>query len=160
MIDLIVLLSFIALFKIGYERGVIAEITDIVAIVIALIVAYTFTDSFSSFLGTIINIQNKNFLKVITGIVLFLITGFITMAIGYGIELYSKGSEILSMTNKLLGGIVALIKVYIFWWSIFFIISLFPSKNNFQEYIASSYSYKIIYQSNSYLLELLKKENK
>jgi len=154
MIDIIVVLSLLALFKIGYERGIIAEITDIVALVIATIATFNFIDPFFILLSSLIKIQNQEILKIISGIVIFLSSIFIILAIGYGLELYSYKITILEQINKISGGILALFKTILFWWALFLILSLLPSKGDLKEYVQSTYSYEVISSLNPYIFSV------
>ncbi len=156
MIDIIVLISFLALFKIGYERGIIAELTDLFALIIAIIATFNLTEPFAHLVNSIIKFENKGFLNFLAGIIIFFISFFIILAIGYGLELYSKTSEVIDKTNKLIGGILATLKTLIFWWAIFLIISIFPTQGYLKQYIMDSYSYQFISQLNPYITEIFK----
>ncbi|MCS7243904.1 MAG: CvpA family protein [Candidatus Calescibacterium sp.] len=152
MIDLIVIISLFSLFKIGYERGIIAELTDIIGLIIAIIASFNLTEPFGNLLSAILKTPNKGLISFIAGIIVFFCTFFIILAIGYGLELYSKRSEMLDKTNKWIGGILATAKTIIFWWAIFLLITIFPSKGYFKQYITDSYSYNIISNMNPYMI--------
>lgn len=156
MVDLFFLLSFIAFFKIGYERGVIAEISDIVALLIAIILVFNLTEPITNILISLIKVENKPFLSMAVGFFIFFVSIFITLAIGYGLELYSKTNETINSTNKLIGGLLSMIKIFLLWWAIFLIITIFPSKGYFKEYIMDSFSYKIVTHLNPYIINVFK----
>lgn len=151
MVDIIVILSLLAIFKIGYERGIIPELTDIVALVLSIISVFYLTPIFIILINHYLNIPLNSYIYMIVGIILFFISFFLILAIGYGLELYSKTNEVLGQINKTIGGVVAFIKAILLWWSIFLIISISPTKGPFKDYLLSSFSSEYILKLTPYI---------
>lgn len=156
MIDIIFIFSLIFLFKIGYERGLIAEATDLIALLIAIVVTFALTESFGNLINSLLKMPNQSMVNFVTGIIVFFLTFFSILAIGYTLEIYSKRNEVLEKLAMLLGGIVGSIKALIFWWTIFLMITIFPTKGYFKEYTKSSYSYAFVSSLNPFMLGFLK----
>ncbi|MCX7871284.1 MAG: CvpA family protein [bacterium] len=151
MIDIIVVVSLLAIFKIGYERGIIAELTDIIALILSIIAAFNLTPIFTNLLNYYFHIPLKSYIYMIVSIVLFFMSFFLILAIGYGLELYSKTNEVLGEINKTIGGIVAFIKGILIWWVIFLIVSISPTNGPFKDYILSSFSAEYILKITPYV---------
>jgi uncharacterized membrane protein required for colicin V production len=151
MIDVIVVLSLLAIFKIGYERGIIAELTDMVALIVSIIAVFNLTPIFTSLLNHYFNIPSKSYVYMFVGIILFFVSFFLILAIGYGLELYSKTSQVLGTLNKSIGGIMSFIKGILIWWSIFLIVSISPTNGPFKDYLLSSISAEYILKLTPYI---------
>ncbi|MCS7165561.1 MAG: CvpA family protein [Candidatus Calescibacterium sp.] len=156
MIDIIFTLSLIFLFRIGYERGLIAEITDLIALLISIVIAFALTEPLGSLINSMVKIKDQSLINFITGITIFFLTFISILAIGYSLEIYSKRNEILEKSAKLLGGITGLIKGIVFWWKIFLMITIFPTQGYFKDFIKSSYSYTFVSSLNPLMLSLMK----
>ncbi|MFN4219899.1 MAG: CvpA family protein [bacterium] len=154
MIDLFFIISIIAFFKIGYERGIIAEIADIIALIIGIIVTFNLTEPIAKLINSFIKFPNLSFLNFIVGTVIFFSSIFIVLAIAYGLELYSKSSQALDKINRNIGGILAVSKTLLLWWAIFVIISIFPSDGPLKQFIMDSYSYQFIMYLHPYIISL------
>lgn len=154
MVDLFFIISIIAFFKIGYERGIIAEIADIIALIIGIIAVFNLTEPVANIINLAIKTSNPSFLKFIVGTLIFFSCIFIILAIGYGMELYSKSSLVLDKINKDIGGILAVSKTLLLWWAIFIIVSIFPSDGALKQFIMDSYSYKFIMYLHPYIISL------
>ncbi|MGC8815623.1 MAG: CvpA family protein [bacterium] len=156
MVDIIVVLSLLAIFKIGYERGIIAELTDIVALILSIVAVFNLTSIFTNLINHYFNIPLNSYLYMIVSIILFFLSFFLILAIGYGLELYSKTSEFLGQINKTIGGFVAFIKGILIWWSIFLIISISPTNGPFKDYLLSSISSEYILKLTPYIYNISK----
>lgn len=152
MVDLFFIISVVAFFKIGYERGVIAEIADIIAVVIAIIATFNLTESLATLINSLIKFSSPVFLNFISALIIFFTSIFVVLAIGYGLELYSKASQTLDKLNKIIGGFLAMIKTILLWWTIFMLITIFPSQGPLKRFIMDSYSYQFITYIHPYIL--------
>ena len=158
MVDILIVLFLLGLYYLGRERGIIQELTDIVAIIGGFFL--------SSHLGPVLTelvlqIQiagkplPKGIVSALVYIAVFMLGGFLILVIGSIIDIASK-KTFMEDWNRALGGLIGFIKGIILCWFITFLILISPiSEINKTRFINTVYSARYLVRATPYIYSVI-----
>jgi len=167
MIDIFILITILAFWIIGKERGIIQELADILAVLVGFGVAIFGGGPVGSLIYTSIGkVIPEGLVIVLTSFLLFFVGGFLVMLIASAFDLTARRTP-LEGVNKFLGGLMGALKGILLWWLIFVVIMASPipkeyKKKVFELSILSKYFLKMtpyLYYLIKSVLPVVQKEN-
>jgi membrane protein required for colicin V production len=143
-LDLIILFFLVfGLYK-GQSNGLIKEISSVIGLVLAILIASNFNDELALYLLTFIELQDS-LIKIISFFILFFIVIKLVEILA---KLITKLAKIiaLGLVNKILGAVFGLIKNLLICCTIYYVFEIINSNLNLIELsiIESSKFYSII----------------
>ena len=126
MIDFFIIITIVAFWIIGRERGIIQEIADVVAVLGGFFLAIVGGGPVGSLIyNSTGRVLPEGLITIITSLLLFFVGGFLILLIASALELTAKRTP-LDALNKALGGLVGALKGVLLWWLIFVVIMAAP----------------------------------
>ena len=119
-IDLVLGLLLVYAFYKGFKNGLIIELTSLLALILGLFLAYSFSDKTATVLDQWVDWSDTS-LSIVAFLLTFLLVVILINLLGKAISKLI-GMMALGLMNKLAGGIFGLIKVLIF-ISVLFIVA-------------------------------------
>ncbi len=111
-IDLVLGLLLVYAFYRGFKNGLIIELTSLLALILGLFLAYSFSDKTATVLDQWVDWSDTS-LSIVAFLLTFLLVVILINLLGKAISKLI-GMMALGLVNKLTGGIFGLIKVLIF----------------------------------------------
>jgi len=126
VIDIVLISVFLIAFIVGFKDGFIKKLFGTLGFVLALYLAYKFSDSFGVVITSFLGVE-EYFAGVIAGLLIFVVT---TSSISIIVRLIKPVSDINNIINRLAGGVTGVLQFAFFFSAVFFFLAVFnvPSK--------------------------------
>lgn len=172
MIDLLIIILFIAALVSGYRKGFLMQLLNLIGLLVAFFVAYTYykplaekfvlwvpypavTESTAlKFASETLDISLTFYQLLAFAVIFFVIK--IALSIFFSIFNFIKNIPVLGIFNRFLGAILGFAQGYIMIFIILYVFALLPI-NKIQGYIESSILTKVILEFTPFLSDMFEK---
>ncbi|GED20244.1 MULTISPECIES: CvpA family protein [Kurthia] len=172
MIDLLIIILFIAALVSGYKKGFITQLLNLVGLLVALIVAYIYYKPFAEKIvlwvpypavteNTALKFANDaldlnlTFYQLLAFAIIFFVIK-IVLSILFSIFDFLKDIPVLGVFNRFLGSLLGFVQCYIMLFIILYVLALLPI-DSIQKYVESSILTKVILEFTPILSSLFQK---
>lgn len=142
MIDILISLSLLVGFILGYKDGFLRKLVGFIGFILAIILATLFKNDFGLFIEKHFDIEYY-FAEILAGILIFFTTIFVFTILKRVIHPFDK---INSLINKLIGGIIGAFQILFFVSAIFLLLDLFelPRDASKENSVLYEFTYSIV----------------
>ena len=149
LLDILILLSIVVGFILGFKDGFIRKLVGLAGFILAVLAAVFFAGKIGKIIESLFGIEYY-LAEIIGGLIIFFSIIVIFMFLKRVIHPFDKVNN---LVNQIVGGIVGTIQILYFLSAIFIIVNIFnlPEKQTRQQSLFYKFSYQIIPLTIEYL---------